>query len=70
MERFALFLRHCGHAIGTRRFSKFCLRIVEKYGLDGIDVDWECPVTDGKKTDHKQWVMVGSAGLEPATSCL
>ncbi|HEX7893604.1 MAG TPA: glycoside hydrolase family 18 protein [Terriglobales bacterium] len=37
-----------------RHFSKSCMRIVEKYDLDGIDIDWEYPVTGGKPTDHKR----------------
>jgi len=37
-------------AESRRRFSQSCLRLVEEYRLDGIDVDWEYPAarhTDG-----------------------
>jgi chitinase len=41
-------------ASARKQFSTSCLEIVEKYGLDGLDVDWEYPVTGGKRTDHKR----------------
>jgi len=31
---------------GRRNFAQSCLDAVEKYGLDGIDIDWEYPCSD------------------------
>ena len=31
---------------GRRNFAKSCLDAVEKYDLDGIDIDWEYPCSD------------------------
>ena len=31
---------------GRRNFAKSCLDAVEKYNLDGIDIDWEHPCND------------------------
>jgi chitinase len=41
-------------ASARSQFSASCLRIVEKYGLNGLDIDWEYPVTGGKPTDHRR----------------
>jgi len=35
-------------------FSGSCLRAVAEYRLDGLDIDWEYPVTGGKPADHKR----------------
>jgi chitinase len=37
-----------------QRFSASCVQLVRKYALDGLDIDWEYPVTGGKPTDHKR----------------
>ena len=29
-----------------KAFAKDCLRVVEEFGLDGIDIDWEYPTSD------------------------
>lgn len=36
---------------GRRNFSRACLDIVEQYGLDGIDIDWEYPCSDLAEID-------------------
>jgi chitinase len=41
-------------ASARSRLSASCLQIVEKYSLDGLDIDWEYPVTGGKPTDHRR----------------
>ena len=34
---------------GRRAFAASCLDVVEQYGLDGIDIDWEYPCSDQVK---------------------
>ena len=36
---------------GRRAFAETCLRAVEKYGLDGIDIDWEYPCDNSAGID-------------------
>lgn len=36
---------------GRRAFADSCLRAVEQYGLDGIDIDWEYPCSDAAGID-------------------
>ena len=36
---------------GRRKFSCACLKLVERYGLDGIDIDWEYPCSDLAEID-------------------
>lgn len=33
-------------SLNRKAFADDCLRIVEEYGLDGIDIDWEYPTSD------------------------
>lgn len=36
---------------GRRNFAHACLDLVERYGLDGIDIDWEYPCSDLAEID-------------------
>jgi len=36
------------------KFARACVQLVKKFDFDGLDIDWEYPVTGGKPTDHKR----------------
>ena len=37
---------------GRRAFAASCLEVVEQYGLDGIDIDWEYPCSNLAEIDY------------------
>lgn len=38
-------------AAGREAFARSCMEVVEKYDLDGIDIDWEYPCSDQAEID-------------------
>ena len=41
----------CRTAEGREAFAASCLKVVEKHGLDGIDIDWEYPCDNSAGID-------------------
>ena len=41
----------CRTAAGREAFAAYCLKVVEKHGLDGIDIDWEYPCDNSAGID-------------------
>lgn len=41
----------CRTAAGREAFAASCLKVVEKHGLDGIDIDWEYPCDNSAGID-------------------
>ncbi|KAK4694756.1 chitinase, partial [Phenoliferia sp. Uapishka_3] len=46
------FAAPCSTTAGRAEFVRSSIRLLEDYGLDGLDVDWEYPKDDGQATDY------------------
>ena len=51
-----------------KTFADSCIKLVEDYGLDGIDIDWEYPKDDVEAKDYVELLRVVREGLDELAS--
>lgn len=52
------FAQAASNPINRKTFADSCVKLVEDYGLDGIDIDWEYPKDDGEAKDYVELLKV------------
>lgn len=41
-----------------KTFTKECVRLIEEYNIDGVDIDWEFPGYSGRSSDKEQFTIL------------
>lgn len=49
---------------GRKTFADSCIQIIENYGLDGIDIDWEYPKNDGEAKNYVELLKIVREALD------
>lgn len=58
------FAQAASNPSNRKTFADSCVKLVEDYGLDGIDIDWEYPKNDGEAKDYVELLRVVREGLD------
>lgn len=58
------FARPVSTTQGRSRFVETAVKLVEDYGLDGLDVDWEYPQNDVEAQDYVELLRMLRGGLD------
>lgn len=58
------FAQAASNPSNRKTFADSCVKLVENYGLDGIDIDWEYPKNDGEAKDYVELLRLVRQGLD------